>query len=125
MCYYRKMEVMEEFRKELDILQKYLLHGEYPVGMTKADKANLRRKCRNNFKTEDGILYYQKMWRKVKYKRINCGEYVCIRTCKDKMLHILESCHAGLADNGMMKNTIPLSLCVCACVCVCVCVPCM
>ena len=33
-----------------------VLHGKYPEGYTKGDKANLRRKCRNNFKNEAGIF---------------------------------------------------------------------
>ena len=41
---------------------------------------------------------------------------ICICTSEDKM-RILESCHEGLAGNGMMKNTIPL-ICVYVCVCV-------
>ena len=95
---------MEDFSKELGIVEKYLLRGEYPVGMTKADKANLRRKCRNNFKTEDGVLYYR--------KNVETGDKqedslwrICVRTCEDKM-RILESCHAGLAGNEMMERCV-------------------
>ena len=35
------MEVMEEFKKELDIVKTYLLRGEYPVGITMHSKAVL------------------------------------------------------------------------------------
>ena len=34
--------------------------GEYPAGYSKTDRANLRCKCRDNFKLEDGLLYYRK-----------------------------------------------------------------
>ena len=37
----------------------YVVASE-PKGMTKGEKANLRRKCKNNFKFETGMLYYKK-----------------------------------------------------------------
>ena len=43
-----------------DDVENYLLRGKYLEGYTKGEKANLRRKCRNNFKIEAGILYYKK-----------------------------------------------------------------
>ena len=46
--------------EELSIVEKYLLRGKYPEGLSKGEKANLRRKCRNNFKLDQGILYYKK-----------------------------------------------------------------
>ena len=39
---------MEEF----DFIENYLRHGDYPIGI-----ANL---CRNNYKFDEGILYYWK-----------------------------------------------------------------
>ena len=42
---------MEEF----DVIENYLRHGDCPIGI-----ANLRRKCRNNCKFDEGILYYWK-----------------------------------------------------------------
>ena len=51
---------MEEFRKERRVVEQCLMHGEYPEGMSKSEKANLRRKCRNNYKLEDGVLHYRK-----------------------------------------------------------------
>ena len=50
---------MTEFEKLKDI-ETYVRRGDYPAGLTKAEKANFRRKCRQNFKFEDGILYYKK-----------------------------------------------------------------
>ena len=75
--------------EELKSFELYLLRGEYPTDYTKADKANLRRKCRNNFKVEDGMLYYRRNvpnesepWR------------ICVRT--DEKRRVLESCHGGV-----------------------------
>ena len=42
---------------EFDDIENYLLCGKHPEGYTKGEKANLQRKCRNNFKVEAGILY--------------------------------------------------------------------
>ena len=46
--------------EELEAVENYLLRGAYPSGLSKGEKANLRRKCKNNFKLEDGILYYKR-----------------------------------------------------------------
>eukprot|EP00731_Ephydatia_muelleri_P003205 Em0001g3205a len=85
---------MEEFKEELRAVEKYLIYGEYEEGMEKGEKANFRRKCRNNYKLEDGVLHYRKnitcegkddaLWR------------VCVRSDEEKE-RILESCHAGVA----------------------------
>ena len=50
---------MEEFRTELSVVEDYLLRGNYPDGFSKAEKANLRRKCRNNFMMDKGVLHYR------------------------------------------------------------------
>ena len=74
---------------EFDEVENYLLRGKYPEGYTKGKKANLRRKCRNNFKIEGGILYYRKCATR--------GEEpwkICARS-EDENKRILESCHAG------------------------------
>ena len=36
--------------EELEAVENYLLRGAYPSGLSKGEKANLRRKCKNNFK---------------------------------------------------------------------------
>ena len=68
---------------EFDEVEKYLLRWKYP------EKANLRKKYRNNFKIEAGILYYRKyatrgeeLWK------------ICARS-EDEKKRILESCYAG------------------------------
>ena len=57
---------------------------------TTADKANLRRKCRNNFKLEEGILYYRR-------NVLNENEpwRICVHT-EDEKKRVLESCHSGV-----------------------------
>ena len=45
---------------EFTAVETYLRSNQYPKGMTKGKKANLRRKCKNNFKFETGMLYYKK-----------------------------------------------------------------
>ena len=49
---------MEDFSKELGIVEKYLLRGEYPVGMTKADK---KKKSKSEKKMPHAITSRQKM----------------------------------------------------------------
>ena len=44
---------------ELSVVEDYLLRGKYPDGFSKAEKANLRRKCRNNFVMDKGVLHYK------------------------------------------------------------------
>ena len=46
--------------EDLAAVDAYVRRGEYPSGITKGEKANLRRKCRNNFKLEEEVLYYKK-----------------------------------------------------------------
>ena len=57
---------MEEFKEELNVVEKYLVHRDYHNEFSKAEKTNLRRKCRNNYKMEDGVSHYRKrkeaMW---------------------------------------------------------------
>ena len=44
---------------ELSVVEDYLPRGKYPDGFSKAEKANLRRKCRNNFMMDKGVLHYK------------------------------------------------------------------
>ena len=37
---------------EFTIVENYLRYGKYPDGLTKGEKANVRRKCHNNFLSE-------------------------------------------------------------------------
>ena len=88
-----------EFKEELSVVEKYLVHREYPNEFSKAEKANIRRKCGNNYKMEDGVLHYRKnvngkesMWR------------TCIRSDEEKK-RVMESCHNGLAA-GLRNESI-------------------
>ena len=74
-------------QNEFSIVEDYLRMNQYPKGISKRDKANLRRKCKN-FKFDCGVLYF----RRVKVKRKG-GRFV--RT-EDEKRRILESCHAGI-----------------------------
>ena len=57
--------------------------------METGDKANLRKKCNNNFKFKCGLLYYKKK------KGCNDAWTVCVRS-KDEKKRVLESCHSGV-----------------------------
>ena len=89
----RHFPSMEEFQRELSVVEEYLLRGSYPDGFSKAEKANLRRKCRNNFQIEDGVLHYRKNGGNEKEEN---QWRVCVRSEEEKA-RILESCHSGVA----------------------------
>ena len=55
------------------VVEGYLRYEDYPNSMEKGDKANLRRKCRSNFKFDSGVLYYKK-------SNKNDVWLVCVRT---------------------------------------------
>ena len=64
--------------------------GKYPAGYSKTDKANLRRKCRDNFKLEDGLLYYRK-----KTAKETESWRTCVQVDFEKK-RIMERCHSGV-----------------------------
>ena len=53
-CYIKVKKNVLAFRssvmEEPEAVENYLLRGAYPSGLSKGEKANLRRKCKNNFK---------------------------------------------------------------------------
>ena len=76
--------------EELKVVEKYLLYGQYPLEFTKVDKANLWQKCQQNFKTEEGTMYYRRnvhsekeLWK------------VCVQTDEEKVW-VMESYHSGI-----------------------------
>ena len=76
----------------LSTIEDHLLNGVYPPSFSKNEKCSLRRRCRNNFKLEDGILMYQSR------NRNSTSEEtwrICVRTVKEK-IRVLRSCHAGM-----------------------------
>ena len=74
--------------EEFDTVEAYLHYRTYPDALSKGEKANLRRKCRNNFKFKEGVLYYKVA------KTVGGDEpwSVCIRTEKEK-IKIMDSYH--------------------------------
>ena len=74
----------------------YLRRGEYPSGIVKGEKANLRRKCGNNFRVEEGVLYYKKASDESDWK-------ICIRSTDEKR-KIMESCHAGIGGRYIIQQ---------------------
>ena len=43
----------------MEEVENFLKNARYPEGRSKGEKANFRRKVWNNFKLEDGILFYK------------------------------------------------------------------
>ena len=60
--------------------------------MEEGEKANLRRRCRNNFKVVEGILYFRKA---VKGDSDGVQWRVCARS-EEETRRIMESCHSGM-----------------------------
>lgn len=84
----------------LSTIEDYLLNGVYPPSFSKNEKCSLRRRCRNNFKLEDGILMYQSR------NRNSTSEEtwrICVRTVKEKM-RVLRSCHAGMEGGHLGRD---------------------
>ncbi len=72
---------------DLQDIENYLRQGDYPEGTQKKDKANFRRKCRNNFKFEDGQLLYKKCLStgKATEQMPGASEWkICIRSEEEK-----------------------------------------
>ena len=77
--------------ENLQPIEDYLRKGEYPENISsKTEKANFRRKCRQNFKFENGSLYYKK-----NTKAAGEDWRMCVRSIEEKS-RILEDCHAGI-----------------------------
>ena len=47
-------------KDEFSVVENYLRRNQYPEGISKEDKANLRRKCKN-FKFDCGVLYFKRV----------------------------------------------------------------
>ena len=47
-------------KDEFSVVENYLRRNQYPEGISKEDKANLRRKCKN-FKFDCGVLYFKRI----------------------------------------------------------------
>lgn len=94
--------------ERLQEIEDYLRRGKYPDDIQKKDKPNFRRRCRNNFKFEGGILYYKKCSGKkaatISGQFPGASEWrVCVRSEEDKR-RILESCHGGTAGGHFGRD---------------------
>ena len=79
--------------EELAVVENYLRFGRYPDAYSKGEKANLRRKCHNNYQFNNGVLYYRRAIKSNKSKQEEENWRVCVRADEEKR-RILESCHA-------------------------------
>eukprot|EP00731_Ephydatia_muelleri_P034765 Em0075g18a len=84
---------------EFSVVEDYLRMNQYPKGISKGDKANLRRKCKN-FKFDCGVLYFRRV---KKGEGDEEGWKICVRT-EDEKRRILESCHAGIEGNHLGRD---------------------
>ncbi len=88
----------------LDV-EDYILHGKYPDrDLTKNEKTNLRRKCRNNYRIQDGILQYRVSSRSSCEDEDKSDTMICWKICvrsEEEKKRILGSCHAGM--EGMIS----------------------
>ena len=65
----------------MEEVENYLKNAKYPEGLSKGEKANFRRKIRNNFKLEDGILFYKHAQERADDATV---WKICIRSEKEK-----------------------------------------
>ena len=82
--------------EEYDEVYSYLESGTYPEGLSKDSKRNWRRKCKENFKIENGQLYHRKGERKPLNEQQEQQEpawRLCIKT-KEEKERILRSSHS-------------------------------
>ena len=80
---------------EYDDVYTYIESGTYPEGLCKDGKRNWRRKCKENFKIENGQLYHRKGERNPLNEEQEQQEpawRLCIKT-KDEKERILRSSH--------------------------------
>ena len=87
--------------EELSVVETYLRFGRYPDTYSKGEKANLRRKCHNNYQFSNGVLYYKRAVNGNKSRKEEENWRICVRTEEEKQRN-LESCHAGA--EGVVAN---------------------
>ena len=76
----------------MEEVENYLKNAKYPEGLSKGEKANFRRRIRNNFKLEDGILFY-------KHAQESTEDATVWKTCvrnESEKDRIIKSCHEGV-----------------------------
>ena len=86
----------------------YLESNKYPEGLLKDSKRNWRRKCRENFKIENGQLFHRKGDRKaVKEQEQEHGSNewkLCIKTSEEKE-RIMRSCHSSVTGKSSHEHS--------------------
>ena len=93
--------------EELKNIEGYFLRSKYPAGYTKADKANLRCKCRNNCKIDEGTLYYRK-----NVSHENEPWRICVHS-QDEKQRVLERCHCGFGGDSIAVPLFEMFLASC------------
>ena len=97
--------------EELQQIEDYLHRGIYPEGLSKGEKANFRRKCKNNYKFEDGVLYYTKCIGRVPTVSSEETNWrICVRS-NDEKQRILQSCHSGTAGGHFGRDKTTEKIC--------------
>ena len=75
--------------EDYEEIYQFLQYGQYPSDLDKNHKRNFRRKAKNNYKVERGLLFYHHK---------NSSEWKQVpRNSKDKE-RILASCHTSCAE---------------------------
>ena len=85
--------------KDYAAVYKYLENSVYPDGLSKEKKRNFRRKCKENFKIENGQLFHRRCDRKNASEQNETNELtdeweLCISTEEEKA-RVLRSCHSS------------------------------
>ena len=68
----------------------------YPCGLSKDQKCNFRRKCHENFKIDEGQLYYRKSNRGK--SDMQAKWMLAVKTVAEKE-RVLKSCHSSPTGN--------------------------
>ena len=86
---------MEDYEE----IYRFCEDNVYPCGLSKNQKRNFRRKCGENFKTDDGQLYY---------RRSNRGKsdtpskwMLAVKTVEEKE-RVLKSCHSSPTGTDLL-----------------------
>ena len=78
--------------EELQQIKDYLHRGTYPEGPSKGEKVNFSK---NNYKFEDGVLYYTKCIGRIPTVSSEETNWrICVRSDDEKQ-RILQLCHNG------------------------------
>ena len=96
--------------EELAVVENYLRFGRYPDAYSNEEKANLRRKCHNNYQFNNGVLYYRRAIKSNISKQEEEDWRVCVHADEEKQ-RILDSCHAGAEGKLLLYSCILFMVC--------------